>query len=169
MLRARDRLYRGGSAGERRDARNACDKRCLATWKGPLGLTLQKMARDEVGGSPIKARYAWKLRSPITYARAIASSCIPLQLWWSVKDSIVTDQQRQSARLYRLIKKLNPDAPVAAYHGYWRHSAEMHARTRLPFALATFGLVPDDYDVLARAMHVEPAPSAWCTTLNVTR
>ena len=83
--------------------------------------------------------------------------------------ALVTDQQRQSARLYRLIKKLNPDAPGASYHGYWRLSAEMHARTRLPFALATFGLVPDDYDVLARAMHVEPAPSAWCTTLNVTR
>ena len=65
-------------------------------------------------------------------------------------------------RLYQLIRRLNPAAPVSAYHGYWRHSAEMHARTRLPFALATFGLVPDGYEVLARAMHVEPAPSTWC-------
>jgi hypothetical protein len=37
---------------------------------------------------------------------------------------------------------LNPFAPVQAYVGYWNHSAEMQWKTRLPAALANFGLLP---------------------------
>src|SRR6266542_172257 len=53
-------------------------------------------------------------------------------------------------------------APVAAYRGFWRHSAEMRADPRLPLALANFGLLPrllptrDAY--LERAVHVFAAP-----------
>src|SRR5439155_9362366 len=145
--------------------RLGCDKGCVRMWAGAIGTALQKMAREEVGGPPARARYGWQLRNPIRYARAIADSCVPLQLWWSAKDTIVIDQQRQSERLYKLIRRLNPTAPVTAYHGYWRHSAEMRARTRLPLALATFGLLPEEYKQpeVARALHVEPAPWMWCS------
>ena len=40
---------------------------------------------------------AYAARSPITYARAIAGSCVPLQLWWSVSDQIVVDQHPSPA------------------------------------------------------------------------
>jgi dipeptidyl aminopeptidase/acylaminoacyl peptidase len=122
--------------------RLGCDKRCLAQLKGGFGRMLQAMARREVGGSPSKARLAWRLRSPITYARRIATSHVPLELWWSSKDAIVLDQARQTKRLYDAIRRLNQNAPVAAYQGYWRHSAEMRATTRLPLALAELGLLP---------------------------
>jgi pimeloyl-ACP methyl ester carboxylesterase len=119
-----------------------CDKRCLTQLKGTVGAMLQGMARREVGGSPAAAPLAWRLRSPMTYVRAIATSHVPLELWWSTKDEIVLDQVRQSKRLFDTIRRLAPNAPVAAYQGFWRHSAEMRANTRLPLALANLGLLP---------------------------
>jgi len=142
--------------------RLGCDKRCLAQLKGTVGDMLQGMARREVGGSPTSAPFAWRLRSPITYARAIATSHVPLELWWSTKDAIVLDQGRQTKRLYELVRRLAPNAPVAAYQGFWRHSAEMRASTRLPLALADMGLLPrlsptkDAY--LSRSVRFFPAP-----------
>ena len=142
--------------------RLGCDKRCLTQLRGSIGEMLQGMARREVGGSPTRARLAWELRSPITYARRIATSHVPLELWWSTKDAIVLDQGRQTKRLFDEIRRLNPDAPVTAYQGYWRHSAEMHANTRLPLALAELGLLPElapSEDVqLAKAVRLFAAP-----------
>jgi pimeloyl-ACP methyl ester carboxylesterase len=140
-----------------------CDKRCLAQLHGAFGDMLQGMARHEVGGSPSRARLAWRLRSPITYVRRIATAHVPLELWWSSKDAIVLDQARQTKRLYDEIHRLNPNAPVAAYQGYWRHSAEMRASTRLPLALADLGLLPQleptqDYE-LTLGVNVFAAPT----------
>jgi pimeloyl-ACP methyl ester carboxylesterase len=142
--------------------RLGCDKRCLAHLQGKVGEMLQGMARRDVGGSPSGARLAWKLRSPITYVRKIATSGVPLELWWSSKDAIVLNQARQSKRLFDEIRRLNPDAPVTAYQGFWRHSAEMRHNTRLPLALAQFGLLPQltpaEDVALVRAMHLFAAP-----------
>ena len=144
--------------------RLGCDRRCLAQRRGGIGAALQRLARIEVGGSPAHRRLAWRLRSPITYARSIASSHVPLQLWWSTKDAIVLDQSRQSKRLFDELRRLAPDAPVAAYDGFWRHSAEMRAGARLPLALASFGLLPESYGRRTTAMHFEPMPETapWC-------
>jgi pimeloyl-ACP methyl ester carboxylesterase len=142
--------------------RLGCDKRCLAHLQGKVGEMLQGMARREVGGSPWRARFAWKLRSPITYVRRIATSKVPLELWWSSKDAIVLDQARQSKRMFDEIRRLNPHAPVTAYQGFWRHSAEMRHNTRLPLALAQLGLLPQldpSEDVqLAKAVRLFAAP-----------
>ena len=123
----------------------ACSKSCRKLWKGPLGRSLQALARAELGGPPGRAGYAYELRSPLTYARAIAFSHVPLQLWWSKKDAIVIDQQRQTARLFESIAKLNPHANLVGFTGGWRHSAEMRAKTRLPLSLALFNLLPPRY------------------------
>jgi len=136
-----------------------CNKRCLET-SGNIGQWLQRLVRIEVGGSPAKASQRWRLRNPIAYARAIARSGVPLQIWWSTKDEIVSDQQRQSKRLVDVIRRLNPHARVDSFRGYWRHSAEMKAGRRLPLALAEFGLVPGDYTALARQVHVIAAPGS---------
>ena len=68
---------------------------------------------------------------------------MPLQLWWSVADRVVVDQARQSSRLFWELRRLNPAAPVEAYVGFWIHSREMQATTRLPLALSAFGLLPE--------------------------
>jgi hypothetical protein len=142
--------------------RLGCDKRCLAHLQGKVGEMLQGMARREVGGSPWSARLAWKLRSPITYARALAASCVPLQLWWSTKDAIVQDQQHQSGKLFDALRRLNPNAPVSAYIGWWRHSAEMHAKARLPLALSAFGLLPPEYETHGSPLKIVPPASSYC-------
>ncbi len=123
--------------------RLACGKACLRAWGMPIGDGLRKLARKEIGGTPKTVPRAYARRSPLAYAPAIAASCVPLQLWWSVSDRVVVDQARQSARLFWELRRLNRGAPVEAFVGFWIHSSEMQARTRLPLALATFGLLPE--------------------------
>jgi pimeloyl-ACP methyl ester carboxylesterase len=136
----------------------ACTISCHKQWHGPIGRALQSLARTELGGSPSKVPFAYALRSPMTYARAIAFSGVPLQIWWSPKDRIVIDQQRQAGLFLKTIRKLNPNADVVGYTGDWRHSAEMRAKTRLPAALAALGLLPTSY-AHASGMHVlAPGP-----------
>ena len=74
--------------------------------------------------------------------KQIASSRVPLQIWWSTKDQIVTNQKTQSGALYAAIRHLNSCAPVSDYVGSWAHSTEMRAHALLPIALSGFGLVP---------------------------
>ncbi len=106
------------------------------------GLSLQELARLEIGGTPASAPLAYAIRSPLDWARQIAFSRVPLELWWSLRDRVVADQNDQSGALYRDIRRLNPDAPVVRFVGAWKHSAEMRATRRLPIALAYFGLLP---------------------------
>jgi poly(3-hydroxybutyrate) depolymerase len=120
----------------------ACNARCRKNWPRSLGAGLRTLARTEIGGAPKERPTAYRVRSPVTHARAIAFSCVPLQMWWSVADRIVTDQQRQSGKLFWLLRELNPYAPVQGFAGFWIHSAAMRSKTGLPHALATFGLLP---------------------------
>jgi pimeloyl-ACP methyl ester carboxylesterase len=119
-----------------------CSARCRRIRERPLGVELRALAREEVGGSPLASPAAYIRRSPIFYARRIARSCVPLQLWWSLYDRVVVEPTRQSGRLYERIFDLNRTAPVEAYIGFWRHSAEMNPHGQLPLALARFDLLP---------------------------
>jgi poly(3-hydroxybutyrate) depolymerase len=107
----------------------------------PDGHRLQRLARLEFGGIPRVAGEAWADRSPIFYSRELAFSHTPLELWWSRRDRVVSDQAGQSGLLYRAIERLNPRAPVVQVVGSWRHAAEMRPWRRLPFALARLGLL----------------------------
>jgi len=140
-----------------------CSGGCLRSWKGPIGVGLQSLARRQLGGSPKTAPGRYALRSPLTFSRRIATSCVPLQLWWSVADRIVPQQQLQSGRLFWSLRKQNPAAPVAAFVGTWIHSSEMRAKAQLPTALAYFGLLPSAATAELRVRHVpEPAEAAGC-------
>ena len=108
----------------------------------PLGAGLQRLARVEIGGTPTTDPRGYALRSPVDWARRIASSGVPLQIWWSTRDRIVTDERDESGLLYRLIKRFNPAAPVTQYVGKWAHTTEMKAHGYLPYALSRFGLMP---------------------------
>jgi dipeptidyl aminopeptidase/acylaminoacyl peptidase len=119
-----------------------CDKGCLRRWVDPIGEGLQALARAEVGGTPRDNPAAYAARSPIRAALAIALSCVPLQLWWSTADRIVPGQRQQTGRLFRTLRRLNPQAPVSGFVGHWPHSREMRSDALLPLALARFGLVP---------------------------
>jgi poly(3-hydroxybutyrate) depolymerase len=142
----------------------ACHGTCRRVWKKSqaFGRDLQKRARLEIGGSPktTPARYAE--RSPLSYARRIARSCVPLQLWWSVADKVVSDQRQQSARLFWELRRLNPYAPVSGFAGFWIHSAEMRAKSLLPIALAEFDLLPPPTgDPVLPVRFVPEPPGSW--------
>jgi pimeloyl-ACP methyl ester carboxylesterase len=140
-----------------------CGKRCQKTRAGarPLGRFLQSLARQEIGGPPGKRPRAYAIRSPSTYAAQIAFSCVPLQVWWSVSDQVVIDQQQHSGRLFWELKRLNRDAPVHGFAGFWIHSSVLHARSQLPAALATFGLLLEPFERPAIPVRaVPPSPSS---------
>ena len=139
-----------------------CNAACLRRWVDPIGVGLQGLARAEIGGSPRDVPKAYAARSPIAYARRLARSCIPLQMWWSVAD-VVVDQRRQSARLFWKIRRLNPHAPVTGFAGFWIHSHEMGRDALLPLALARYGLIPARLARRPPRLHVVPAPRMSCS------
>ena len=108
----------------------------------PLGASLQTLARREIGGTPATDPRGYALRSPLDWARKIAYSGVPLQIWWSTRDRVVTDQRDESGLLYRMIKRLDPSAPVTQFVGNWAHTTEMKWYGYLPYALSRFGLMP---------------------------
>ena len=103
---------------------------------------LPALARTEFGGSPAQVPQAYAARSPGTRAGAIARSGVPLQLWWSRADAVVTDQARQTGAFYLRLKAIAPRAPMQQIIGHWQHAHEFHPETQLRAALACFGLVP---------------------------
>ena len=118
------------------------------------GRELQRLARIEFGGTPAQVPGAYRERSPDAYLDAIAFSGVPLQIYWSVRDRIISDQVDEAALLAADIRTVNPAAKLWDFEGAWNHTAEMQADRRLPRALVRFGLLP------ARDVPALPAPSA---------
>ncbi len=136
-----------------------CDARCLEQNGGKsAGEVLRGMMSAEVGGTPVAKPAAYAARSSLSQARQIATSRVPLQIWWSKEDRIVTDQQTQSGALFAAVKHLDPCAPVSAYVGRWAHSTEMRAKALLPIALRGFGLLPKNRKQLPASVRVTAAP-----------
>jgi poly(3-hydroxybutyrate) depolymerase len=103
---------------------------------------LPALARIEFGGTPQSAPALYAARSPIAKLRAIARSNIPLQLWWSRRDAVVTDEREQTQAFFARLIALAPAAPVQEIVGYWQHAHAFHPETQLPLALACFDLLP---------------------------
>jgi poly(3-hydroxybutyrate) depolymerase len=144
--------------------RLTCDQVCLARGWGHTGRAKQRLARKEIGGTPATAAANFAARSPITYARAIAHSCIPVQIWWSRTDKIVLDSERQSGPMAETLRRLNPQAPVDEYVGNWDHTDAMRHETDLPKMLADLGLLPAAFSVdLLDATHTAPSSNERCT------
>jgi hypothetical protein len=106
------------------------------------GEQLQQLCREEIGGTPKQVPWAYAERSPDAYVGRLARSGVPLQLYWSAEDRIISDQRLETGRLADEILAERPAAHVWEFTGDWRHTAEMHAGRRLPRALARFGLLP---------------------------
>ncbi|MGZ4300067.1 MAG: alpha/beta hydrolase family protein [Gaiellaceae bacterium] len=124
-----------------------------------FGDGLQRLARLEIGGTPATDPRGYEIRSPLDWARKIAFSGVPLQIWWSTRDTTVTDQDQESGLLYRDIKRLNPSAPVTRFIGTWAHTTEMKAHGYLPYALSRFGLLPPRAAPPANKERDDPAGS----------
>jgi pimeloyl-ACP methyl ester carboxylesterase len=117
-----------------------CNRGCLKKWGDPLGFGLRKLAREEIGGTPRSDPRAYARRSPITYARALAKSGVPLQLWWSRNDRVVRSAD-QSVLLAHKLLRLNPGLPLHTVVGSWPHSADMRPYFMLIPALRKFDLL----------------------------
>jgi poly(3-hydroxybutyrate) depolymerase len=85
-------------------------------------LDVRPLMRAEVGGSPDLAPFAYAVRSPITFTRTLATSGVPLAIWWSAEDQLVINQATtQTGSLYGRILALNPAAPVVQRVGTGGH------------------------------------------------
>ena len=106
------------------------------------GAVLQRLAREEIGGSPAQVPWAYEQRSPDHYADAIARSGVPLQLYWSRRDRVIRDQLRETQALAIDLRTDGDHRSLWDFEGDWQHTAEMESTRRLPRALARFGLLP---------------------------
>ncbi len=106
------------------------------------GAQLQALARVEIGGTPSRVPGAYAQRSPAHFARRLAESGVPLQIYWSIDDRVIVDQRVEAGRLAAQIQAFHPEARVWDFQGTWWHTAEMWSWRRLPRALARFGLLP---------------------------
>jgi pimeloyl-ACP methyl ester carboxylesterase len=105
------------------------------------GAMLRELARDEIGGTPAQVPLAYLERSPDAYVDALAYSGVPLQIYWSVADRVISDQVDEAALLAADIRSANPYARLWDFEGDWQHTAEMQSDRRLPRALERFGLL----------------------------
>jgi poly(3-hydroxybutyrate) depolymerase len=118
----------------------------VSRWGAPNNVCLRRAMSREVGGTPEENPQAYAARSPLSQARAIAESGVPLQIWWSRRDMIVRHQNTQSGALYRELRRIGTVAPLEAFVGNWAHSKEMRASALLPVAVSGFGLLPGHVD-----------------------
>jgi pimeloyl-ACP methyl ester carboxylesterase len=138
LLAQHPRLLAGAAA---LDAPTNLAARYRAFRSLPYGIGLQQLARLEFGGTPLRRHDAYADRSPLFYARQIARSGVPLQIWWSTQDRTVVNGAGESGLLYRAIMRLNPRAPVSQTIGAWAHAAEFNAARQLPLVLDRLGLI----------------------------
>jgi poly(3-hydroxybutyrate) depolymerase len=69
------------------------------------GAGVRKRMRNEMGGTPGQAPFSYRLRSPQAYTATLATSGVPVQLWWSPRDVRVINQATtQTGALYRRIR-----------------------------------------------------------------
>jgi pimeloyl-ACP methyl ester carboxylesterase len=132
-----------------------------------LGRRLRALARIEVGGTPAAVPREYAVRSPIDFARRLAFSGVPLEIWWSRSDRVVVDQRDQSGLLCGEIRKLNPTAPIVEFVGSWAHTAEMRWNRQLPAALRLFHLLPGARHVPGTAGQPVSASRAASTSASV--
>jgi pimeloyl-ACP methyl ester carboxylesterase len=130
-----------------RQYRNFAELHCLKAscnraWGGDLGQTLQRLARQEVGGTPESAPAAFAERSPLTHVAQIAASGVPLQIWWSRTDRVIRQSRLQSGRLVAELRRLHPRARLTVVSGSWRHTHVLRYDRELPQMLAGLGLLP---------------------------
>lgn len=110
---------------------------------GRKGKTLQALARIEVGGTPTTNSLEYRMRSPQHWLDEIARSLVPLQIWWSDADEIVTGQENQSGRFFADLRARQPRGRVEKVTGSWSHTAESYRRLQLPGAAHWLGLLPE--------------------------
>jgi poly(3-hydroxybutyrate) depolymerase len=139
----------------------ACDAACLRRHGRPYGPILQQLLAREVGGTPSERPGLYAMRSPMAWVDRIAASGVPLQIWWSAKDRIVTDQAHQSGLLFRTLRRIAPCAAVSAFVGHWPHSREMRETELLPIALVKLGLLQSTKRSLPSSVTHHDAPA--CT------
>jgi poly(3-hydroxybutyrate) depolymerase len=117
--------------------------RQYGNWSDEAGAAKRALARREVGGTPATAAAAYAARSPLSYVGLLASSGVPLQIWWSRTDRVVVQSSMQSGLLAERIRDANPNAPLTVISGEWRHTSVMRAEAALPQMLAPLGLLPE--------------------------
>jgi hypothetical protein len=98
-----------------------------------------KRMRHEMGGTPQQAPFAYRQRSPSSYAATLATAGVPVQLWWSPRDVRVINQSTtQTGELYRRICRLGPAPQVTEIRTDLAHGVAFSAAKGFEQMLAGF-------------------------------
>jgi poly(3-hydroxybutyrate) depolymerase len=120
LMAAQPRLLRGAVA---MDPTTNLALRYSQLAQVPNGLRdWQPLMRLEVGGTPSQIPLAYAARSPIDHLHAIASSDVPLEVWWSLRDRAVpTKPGTQAQDFIGELAEARPRAIVCQRMGWWVH------------------------------------------------
>lgn len=105
----------------------------------PLTRAEQPKATRELGGTPARVPWLYRRRSPAAFARTIADSGVPVQLWWNPREDVVVHQATtQSGAFARQLERLRaPLFPVVHSHPHgWVFRAENSLGEMVDFLLA---------------------------------
>jgi predicted peptidase len=106
-------------------------------------LALDHLIQQELGGPADSQLSACAERSPQSYATQLTTT--PLMIYWSQLDDIVPHQAtRQTLALVEEIRRIDPNAPVAAFNHTWSHGYSLFD-LRERWALHEYS----DYDLAA--------------------
>ena len=111
---------------------------------GRKGTGLQALARIEVGGTPLTNPMGYRVRGAQHWFDEVAQSGVPLQMWWSDADEIVTGQENQSGKFFADLQARDPRGRLEKVTGSWSHTAESYRRLQLPGAVRWLELLSDE-------------------------
>jgi len=99
----------------------------------PLTRAEQAKATREVGGTPARVPWLFRRRSPASFARTIAFSGVPLQIWWNPHEDVVVHQgTTQSGAFSRLLRRLDPGVPLTPIVHDQPHGEVFRSTSSLP-------------------------------------
>jgi pimeloyl-ACP methyl ester carboxylesterase len=102
----------------------------------------------EVGVAPSTKRWLYVRRSPFFFARTLAFSGVPVELWWNPADPVIVDASAtQTGVFIRAVRKLNPHAPLVSHIHHHLHGWPFAPKHKLP-AMVRF--------LLAHRRHLPP-------------
>lgn len=113
----------------------------------PPDLRLERIDHQialEIGGTPEEQPAAWGRRNPLRHVDALTTT--PIMLYWSDRDAVVPRQRTHHAvALYRRVKALDPNAPIAEYN-HTRSHGLAEFTPEIDWGLHEFA----DYDLATR-------------------
>ena len=125
----------------------------------------QDALRAEVGGTPAKVPFQYRIRSSQPFAATLARCRVPLAVTWSTKDEMVINQAKtQTGSLCRRLRALDPNVTLTETVTTARHGVRLRSDPQAALEFLAPGGV---WRARASAPPAKWAYGSWIKTVDV--